>query len=126
LSIPAAIVACGMLAALGLFQALLVAGAPLGHVAWGGQHRVLPRHLRAGSAVAIVIYALFAATIVQRAGLLALFPAAVADIGIWIVLGYLVLGIGANAVSRSRVERLTMVPVSAILAALVLVVAMGW
>jgi hypothetical protein len=115
-----------MSAALGLFQASLVAGAPLGHFAWGGQHRVLPPPLRAGSAVAIVLYALFAAIILQRAGLVALLPTVVVDIGIWIVLGYLVLGIGVNAISRSRPERLTMVPVCAALSVLVLVVAMGW
>ncbi len=51
---------CLLLAALAGFQAALLAGAPLGEYAWGGQHRVLPRRLRIGSAVAIVLYLLFA------------------------------------------------------------------
>ena len=122
----AAIVACLVLAALAVFQALLIAGAPLGHFAWGGQHRVLPRNLRIGSVVSILLYALFAAILAQRAGLLALLPAPVADIGIWVVLGYLALGIPLNAISRSAPERFTMTPVVALLFLLVLTVAMGW
>lgn len=126
LSVPAAIGVCAMLAALTIFQAALIAGAPIGHFAFGGQHRILPRNLRIGSAVAIGLYALFAAILLQRAGLVTLLPAPVADIGIWVVFGYSVLGIGMNAISRSRPERLTMVPVCIVLALLQLTVAMGW
>ncbi|WP_244292716.1 hypothetical protein [[Micrococcus luteus] ATCC 49442] len=43
-----------------VFQAALIAGAPLGHLVWGGRHKVLPPNLRIGSAVSIVLYALFA------------------------------------------------------------------
>ena len=38
----AAVVALALLAALAVFQGLLVAGLPLGRFAWGGQHEVLP------------------------------------------------------------------------------------
>jgi hypothetical protein len=48
---------------------------------------------------------------------------AVISIAIWVIAGYLVLGIAMNAVSRSRPERLTMAPVSALLAALAFVLA---
>lgn len=119
-------IACAVLAGLAAFQAALVAGAPLGHFAWGGQHRVLPRKLRIGSAVAIAIYALFAVLLLQKAGVIALLPGPVVQIGLWVQFAYLVLGIGANAISRSRAERLTMTPVCLMLATLVLIVAMGW
>jgi hypothetical protein len=119
-------IACAALAGLAAFQAALVAGAPLGHFAWGGQHRVLPRKLRIGSAVAIAIYALFAVLLLQKAGVIALLPGPVVQIGLWVQFAYLVLGIGANAISRSRAERLTMTPVCLMLATLVLIVAMGW
>jgi hypothetical protein len=122
----AAWLATGMLAALAVFQAALVAGAPLGHFAWGGQHRVLPRGFRIGSVVSITLYAIFAMIILQRAGVIAALPAAVANIGIWVIAGYLALGIPLNAISRSRPERLTMTPVVAVLFGLVLIVAMGW
>ena len=55
----AAIIFTLLMAALALFQLTLVLGAPLGHFAWGGQHRVLPGGLRIGSLVAIPLYALF-------------------------------------------------------------------
>ncbi|MEW9873186.1 hypothetical protein [Arthrobacter sp. HS15c] len=49
----AAIAACALLAALAVFQAALIAGAPLGRFAWGGQHDVLPAKLRIGSATSM-------------------------------------------------------------------------
>jgi hypothetical protein len=115
-----------MLAALAVFQAALVAGAPLGHFAWGGQHRVLPRGLRIGSAIAIALYAAFAVIIGQRAGILAWVPDGVAAIGIWVIAAYSALGIPLNAIPRSRPERFTMTPVVAVLLVLVLSLAMGW
>lgn len=116
-----------MLGALAVFQAALIAGAPLGHFAWGGQNRVLPARLRIGSVIAIVIYAALAAIIAQRAGLIAAFlPAGVVDIGIWVFVAYLALGVPLNAISRSRAERLTMTPVVLILLLAVLVVALRW
>ena len=63
MTIVAATVALLMLLALAAFQAVLIAGMPVGHFAWGGQHRVLPPRLRIGSAASIVIYAVFAAII---------------------------------------------------------------
>jgi hypothetical protein len=115
-----------MLAALAVFQAALVAGAPIGHFAWGGQNKVLPRSFRIGSVISIVLYAVFAAFILQRAGAVAAFPPPVADIGIWVILGYTALGIPLNAISRSLPERYTMTPVVVVLFILVLTVAMGW
>ncbi len=56
----AAALFCAILAALAVFQVALIAGAPLGHLAWGGQDRVLPRTKRAGSVVSVVLYAAFA------------------------------------------------------------------
>lgn len=126
MTIIAAWLACAMLAALAGFQAALIAGAPIGHFAWGGQHRVLPRNLRIGSVISVTLYAIFAAVIIQRAGLVAVLPPPVSDIGIWVILGYTVLGIPLNAISRSSPERFTMTPVVIALFVLVLIVAMGW
>ena len=101
----AAVVALTLLAALAVFQGLLVAGQPLGRFAWGGQHEVLPPNLRIGSAVSIGLYAAFAVLILQAAGVISPLPAGVAVVAIWVLTGYLVLGIGMNAISRSRPER---------------------
>ncbi|MCZ2857095.1 hypothetical protein [Blastococcus sp. VKM Ac-2987] len=121
----AAVLACVLLAGLAVFQVLLAAGRPLGRFAWGGQHDVLPRGLRVGSAVSVVLYALFAVVILQAAGLLAVLPAAVADIGIWVLTGYFALGILLNGISRSRPERFVMTPLVLLLAACCLVTALA-
>jgi hypothetical protein len=111
----AAIVACILLGGLAVFQLALVAGAPIGQFAWGGQHRVLPARLRIGSVVAVVLYAVFALIILQRAGVSAALPEIVASVGIWIVAAYLILGVLANLVSRSRRERFVMTPIALVL-----------
>lgn len=125
---PAEIFAAVALVVLGLlavFQIALALGAPLGHLAWGGQHEVLPARLRAGSVVSVVLYALFAAVIADRAGLVDLVPDAVASVGTWILVGYFALGIVMNAISRSVPERWVMVPVCAVLAGCCVVVALS-
>jgi hypothetical protein len=117
----AAVLACAVLAGLAVFQGLLVAGAPLGRFAWGGQHRVLPTGLRIGSVVSIVVYVLFAVVLVAAARQ----STGLADVAVWVLTGYFVLGIGLNAISRSRAERLVMTPVVLLLAGCCLVVALG-
>lgn len=121
----AAVVALLLLAGLAVFQALLIAGRPLGRFAWGGQHAVLPAGYRVGSAVSIALYAGFAVLILQAAGSVSPLPGGFVQVAIWVLTGYFVLGIGMNAISRSRPERLLMTPVAAVLAAACLVLALG-
>jgi hypothetical protein len=125
LSYWAAIAACVMLAGLGVFQAALAAGTPWGHLAWGGKSRELPMLLRGGSFLTIIVYGIAAAIIVQRAGVATVLPEAMVDVGIWVVVAVLVLGVAANAISRSLPERLAMTPITAILLILALIVAFG-
>jgi hypothetical protein len=121
----AAAVFCVLLAGLGVFQLALVAGAPLGHFAWGGRHRVLPTPLRFGSALSVLIYALMAVLVLNRADLLAFVPRAVSNAGTWLIVVYALVGVGMNAASRSKPERDAMVPVAFLLFVLGLVVALG-
>jgi len=121
----AAAVVCVLLAGLAVFQVLLAAGRPLGRFAWGGRHEVLPRRLRIGSAVSVAVYAVIGAVVLQAAGETSVFPGPVADVGIWVVTGYFILGVPLNAISRSRPERLVMTPVVLLLALGCLVVALG-
>jgi hypothetical protein len=116
----AAVLACVLLAGLAVFQGLLVAGAPLGRFAWGGQHRVLPTGLRIGSVASIASYVLIAVVCVAAARQ----ATGVADVAIWVLAGYFLLGIGLNAVSRSRPERLVMTPVVLALTVCCLVIAL--
>nr|WP_211160245.1 hypothetical protein [Microbacterium sp. MF43] len=115
-----------VLVLLALFQLALILGAPLGRYAWGGQHRVLPARLRVGSAVSILIYALIALIAWDRVGAIELFGEPFAEIAMWVIFGYFVLGIFLNAASRSKPERLVMVPVAVVLAVLSFFIAMGY
>jgi hypothetical protein len=116
----AAVVACVLLAGLAVFQLLLVAGRPLGRFAWGGQHEVLPRTLRASSAVSMVLYVVIA-WFVWRA---ATEPEG-ASPWIWVLTAFFGLGVAMNAASRSRPERMVMTPVVLVLTVSCLLIALG-
>ena len=91
----AAVLICAILGLLADFQMLLIAGLPLGRFAWGGQHEVLPPRLRAGSAVSIALYAVFALLILEAAGALELLPDGVVAVAIWVLAAFcLALAVG--------------------------------
>lgn len=113
-----------ILAGLAVFQAALIAGQPLGRFAWGGQHDVLPQNLRVGSLLSILLYALFAVVILDRAGLLSL-GVSIPGFAIWVLAGYFTLGVLMNAISRSKPERNVMTPVALLLAACCYALAAG-
>lgn len=122
----AAVAFCVILGALAVFQSALVCGAPLGHFAWGGADRVLPRSKRIGSVIAIVLYVVFAWVFLMRAGLVPLvLPVIVVDVAAWVIVAYLALGIPLNAISRSKPERYTMTPIVIVLVVLAIIVALG-
>ena len=122
----AAIVACAVLAGLTVFQAALIAGAPLGRFAWGGQHDVLPAKLRIGSAVSIALYVLFAYMALAKAGLaLSLVNETFTSVSAWVLTAYFALGVVMNGISRSKPERLVMTPTALLLAALYLVLSLN-
>jgi hypothetical protein len=121
----AAVLAYVLVAGLAVFQVALAGGAPLGRLAWGGKHRVLPRGLRIASAVSVLLYALFAFVISPAVGY-------ASDAGdhqesyppIWVLTAYFGVGVLANLASRSRPERWVMTPVALILALCCLVIAL--
>lgn len=120
-----AILATAILGGLAVFQVALVAGAPIGRYAWGGQHRVLPRNLRIGSAVSVILYTVFAYVALARAGLAApMISASFTNVAAWVLTAYFAVGIVMNGISRSRPERLTMTPVALVLAALYLLLSL--
>ena len=122
----AAIVATVVFAALAVLQLLVAAGRPYGRLVWGGAHRVLPARLRVGSVLAVVLYGAFTLVLLDRSGLWAVLGAgAFGVVAAWVLVAYLATGIVLNASSRSRPERFTMTPVTAVLAGCALVVAVG-
>jgi hypothetical protein len=122
----AAIIATVVLAALAVLQFLVAAGKPYGRLVWGGAHAVLPTRLRISSVLAVVLYAAFTLVLLDRSGLLSVFgDGAFRVVAAWVLVAYLASGIVLNAISRSKPERLTMTPVTAVLAACALVIAVS-
>lgn len=121
MSLLAAVVAAVVLAAIAVVQVLAAAGRPVGHLVWGGRHRVLPRGLRIASALSVLLYAAMAALLFARAAS----DGTAVSIATWVLLGYFTLGVGMNAISRSPAERRAMTPACAVLAVATLAVALG-
>ena len=117
-------VALVLLAALAALQLLLVFGAPLGRFAWGGQHAVLPARLRVGSVISSVIYVAIALMLLSRMGVIG-GGGTFVRVATWVIFGFFVLSIVMNAISRSRLERLTMTPVATALALATLIIALA-
>lgn len=111
-----------VLAALAIFQAALVLGAPLGGAAWGGQQEVLSPMLRAGSAFAIVCYGVFVWVARRR---LAATERRSFRVAAWAIAAYFLLGVILNLASSSPWERFLMAPVALVLGSSFIVIARG-
>lgn len=121
-----ACLATAVLAVLAVFQVGLIAGAPLGHLAWGGQHKVLPPRLRIGSAVSVVLYGIFACVALARSGLIGpLISGTFTEVSSWVLCAYFAAGIVMNGISRSRPERFVMTPTTLVLALFYLVLSLN-
>jgi hypothetical protein len=107
-----------------VFQLLLVLGAPLGHLAWGGHHRRLPGWLRIGSLLAVGIFAFGILCILEQVGCAVLGSPALAEGALWVLAGLFGLSTVGNLASRSPLERRVMTPVALVLAAACVVLAL--
>lgn len=100
-----------------LFQLLLAAGVPIGRMAWGGAHRVLPGKLRVASLFSAGLVALGALTCAQAGGLIAgVLPGGILVWLLWGLAALFALSIVGNSITESRIERLHGVPLTVICA----------
>lgn len=87
---------------------------------------MLPTRLRVGSLVSVVLYALIAMKVLDRAGQVETpLPDDYLRVATWVVAGYFLLGIGLHLASRSRRERAVMSPLVVLQCLLTTVVAVG-
>jgi hypothetical protein len=112
-----AVLAAIVLFVMSLFHLALAAGVPWGVATWGGKHRILPPKLRAGSVAAAAILVFAGVIILARAGVVApgahsMFVRAAS----WALAAYFALNTLGNLSSSSRLERVVMTPVAAVLA----------
>jgi hypothetical protein len=110
-----------------VFQIALVAGAPWGEYTMGGRNMGrLPRSLRVGAAVSAVIMLAQAGHYLAQAGVLPpLLDSSWNSVVNWVWFGFTVAGVIVNAVSRSKKERNTWVPVLLVSAVCTLLVALN-
>ena len=111
------IVAAVVVAAMCLFQILLAMGLPLGHAAFGGSDRVLPKKLRYASAMTVFVFLAALFVILAGGGFLgeANKSSSLARIGIWVLVVVFGVSTLANISSMSRWERYLMAPVGLVL-----------
>src|SRR3954463_3361103 len=96
-----AFIACTILLLLALFQLALMLGAPIGKYAWGGGHDILPTKFRVGSCISIILYAVFALVILNKAAVINLISNdKVLNLGIWALTAYFFIGVMMNGISR--------------------------
>lgn len=121
-----AIFAAFILFCLTVFQVLLIVGLPLGRMAWGGAHEVLPRNLRIASASSVVLYVFFALVVLSQAGVLQVINGGWVNVLLWVLVAYFFVGVVMNAISRSKPERMIMTPAALLLALSFLYVALNF
>jgi hypothetical protein len=109
-----------------LFQIVLLAGAPFGHLTMGGFHRgVLPLKIRRMVAVSAILLVLCGLVVLTRAGWIFAAWLSVSRVLIWVVVGYLGLGVVMNTLTPSRWERIIWLPQVVVLFSCALLVALG-
>jgi len=109
-----------------VFQLLLALGAPLGHLAWGGRHRVLPPPLKGASLLSAAVLLLGIAAVLQKSGIVALLPwPRVAETLPWILALVFLLSLLGNSWSESLWERRLGVPLALILSLACVAVGLG-
>jgi hypothetical protein len=108
--------------ALAVFHVLILAKVLPSDIVWGGGRMgVTPNNLVALETTALVITLLFALIIAAKAGYLRVPKLKkVVHIGAWIVFAYFTLNIIGNLASSASVEKLVFTPISIVLSALAL------
>lgn len=109
-----------------LFQVALAAGAPIGHLAWGGASRVLPVGLRAASAVSVLLAVLGWLTIAETGGVIApVLPEGWLRPVLWGLAGLFGLSVLTNLFGARGLERLHGVPLAGLCAGSCLALALN-
>ncbi|NMO96592.1 hypothetical protein [Paenibacillus lemnae] len=109
-----------------LFQCALALGKPWGEYAMGGKFPgKFPPAMRAACLFQIVILAGIAAIVMSESGFILSRGSAFSDKGIWFVVAFSTLAVILNLITRSSKERKIWAPVSIVLFATSLVVALS-
>lgn len=108
----AAIVIAVIFLLLAVFHVLLSLGFPLGAATMGGYHRVLPKPFRIVSIISAIILIFMGIVFLQHAKIVSI--GLHTNILTWVFTVYLGLNTIANLLSKSKIERNIMTPLSSL------------
>ena len=109
-----AIVVAILFVSLAIFQELLTLGFPFAEFTLGGYYKVLPKKLRAISAIRSLILLFMAVVVLKHAKIFNGLDFLPSHVLMWIITIALGLMTLANLMSQSKKEKYTMTPVSAV------------
>lgn len=116
----------GSLGLLALFHILVLLRVLPPRIVWGGRSGGAGARLGVLETVALLVTILFAGIIAAKARYLGSgWPGRAVSVAMWCVFGYFAINVVANVASSSTLERAIFTPVSVILAALALRLAMS-
>lgn len=122
----AATLAAILLVGVAAIQVALALGAPFGHISWGGRHHGrLPDKLRIGSGVAAVVLLFAALVALAQGGLVGWSPIPSRWLtgATWVLAAFFTLNTFGNLSSESRIEKVVLGSVTAVLVVLMAVLA---
>lgn len=124
---PAAVAVAALFGGLSAFEIALAAGVPWGEAAFGGASAVLEPALRVAAGISAVVWAAAALIVLRRAGhpVWAPLPRRVLPVAVWVLAGYLALGVLINSISPSPIERAIWVPATSAMSALCFAIAIA-
>ncbi|MFW5785495.1 MAG: hypothetical protein ACOCW1_04845 [Chitinispirillaceae bacterium] len=101
--------------AVAIFQIVLAFGAPLGEFTLGGKYPgKLPVKLRIAAVLQILILLIFTIIVISKSGIAFDFLYSTAEIGIWVVFAFFIVGSFLNLSSPSKKEKNVMGPLNVI------------
>ncbi len=110
---------------LAVFQFLLAIGKPYGKSAWGGKYETLPTSLRIASAASIIIFVTITISILEKAHIiLVIHNTTFVTYVVWVFAFYFLLNTFLNLISKSKIEKVIMTPVSFLLSLSCFIVSM--
>ena len=113
----AAIIAVVLFTGMSVFQLLLVLGLPLGRLAYGGKYEKLPSKMKITSLIGIIIFIFASLSVLERAEIIIIFNNLMfVTVFVWIIAVYLAFNTLMNVISKSKLEKLIMTPISLTLA----------
>ena len=116
-----------LLAIITIFQIALIAGAPWGEFAFGGRNKgTLPRNLRVGSAISCFLYLGIGGHFLAQIGVFPqLLESNLNTLANWSNVGIFSLALVMNTITPSKKERLLWAPVTLVLLASSVIIALG-